>query len=81
MSRLYTLSHLFQALFTEGTLGRMVQAALQTVFTEGVATWSRHRLVEQPAFTVQQLVLHSQSLKKAQCVNIKTNVCVRPTSV
>lgn len=41
--------HLFQALFTEGALGRVVQAALQTVFAEGVATWCRHRLVEQPA--------------------------------
>lgn len=40
--------HLFQALFTEGTLGCMVQAALQTVFTEGVATWCCHRLIEQP---------------------------------
>lgn len=42
--------HLFQTLLTEGTLGRVVQAALHTVFTEGVTTWCCHRLIEQPAF-------------------------------
>lgn len=40
--------HLFQTLFTEGTLGCVVQAAFQTVFAEGVATWCSHRLIEQP---------------------------------
>lgn len=42
------VAYLFQALFTEGALGRMVQAAFHTVFTEGVATWCSHRLIEQP---------------------------------
>lgn len=42
--------HLFQTLLTEGTLGCVVQAAFQTVFTEGVATRCCHRLIEQPAF-------------------------------
>lgn len=41
-------SHLSQALFAEGTLGHVVQAALQTVFTEGVAARCSHRLIEQP---------------------------------
>lgn len=40
------ISHLFQALFAERALGCVVQAALQTVFTEGVATWCSHRLIE-----------------------------------
>lgn len=41
-------THLFQALFTEGTLRCVVQAALQAILTKGVATRCRHRLIEQP---------------------------------
>lgn len=41
-------AHLFQALFAEGTLGCVVQAALQTALAEGVAARRRHRLVKQP---------------------------------
>lgn len=45
---LWSLSHLFQALFAEGTLGSVVQATLQAVFTESVATGCSHRLIKQP---------------------------------
>lgn len=42
-------AHLFQALFAEGTLGRVVQAALQAVLAEGVAARRCHGLVKHPA--------------------------------
>ena len=67
------VSHLFQTLFTEGTLGCMVQAAFQTVFTEGVATGCSHRLIKQPVlFTqMQQLPGHSS------CSNVHCEmVCI-----
>lgn len=50
-------SYLFQTLFTEGTLGRVVQAALQAVFTEGVATGCSHRLVKQPVVITEMQLL------------------------
>lgn len=41
-------SYLRELLLAEGTLGVVVQAPLQTLQTEGVATGRRHRLVEEP---------------------------------
>lgn len=40
--------YLRQFLFTEGTLGVVVQTALQTLKTEGVTARCRHGLVKQP---------------------------------
>lgn len=59
-------SHLFQALFTEGALGCMIQAAFQTVFTEGVATWCSHRLIEQPVLITDNIILKVQSFASVQ---------------
>ena len=41
--------HLSQVLLTERTVGVVVQAALQTLQTEGVAAGRHHRLIKQPA--------------------------------
>ena len=41
-------SYLLEALLAEGTLGRVVQAALQTALTEGVSAGGGDGLVEQP---------------------------------
>lgn len=41
--------HLSQALFAEGAVGPVVQAALQALLAEGVTTGRGHRLEEHPA--------------------------------
>lgn len=51
--------HLFQALLTEGTVRCMVQAAFQTVFTEGVSAWRGHGLIKQPAFIRNRVLLNA----------------------
>lgn len=40
-------SYLSETLFAEGTLGSVVQAALQAVFTESVAAWCCHGFIKQ----------------------------------
>lgn len=51
--------HLFQALLTQGTVRCMVQAAFQTVFTEGMPAWRGHRLIKQPAFIRNRVLLNA----------------------
>lgn len=41
--------HLSQALFAEGAVGSVVQAAFEALLAEGVTTGRRHRLEEHPA--------------------------------
>lgn len=59
--------HLSQALFAEGAVGPVVQAALQTLLAEGVTTGRRHRLEEHPAKDGQsQWIAESNKGKGAQ---------------
>lgn len=56
-------SYLSETLFAEGTLGSVVQAALQAVFTESVATWCCHRFIKQS-------VSYSEMLLSASCSDL-----------
>lgn len=56
----------------------MVQAAFQTVFTEGVATQCRHRLIEQPVF-IKEMQQLFRMFTYLRVNNVSCHVCMLPT--